>query len=110
MTTSSAYRATAASRSPRSIAARYSPMTSRASTAHPNATCCAPTVKGRSQLSRPGRCGPHLLDAPGEPPQRVDFGCNGELVEMLSVVGEQTNIELLSTEIESSMQHVKRGP
>ena len=51
----------------------------------------------------------HLPDALGEHPQRVDVGRNGELVEMLSVVGEQTNIELLSIEIESSVQHVIRG-
>jgi hypothetical protein len=51
----------------------------------------------------------HLPDALGEHPQGVDVGRNGELVEMLSVVGKQTNIELLSIEIESSVQHVIRG-
>jgi hypothetical protein len=75
---------------------------------------CFPGCRGpderRSSTRQPvDRLAVHLLDAPGEPPQRVDVGWNGELVEMLPVVGEQTNIELLSTEIESSVQHVKRG-
>jgi hypothetical protein len=51
----------------------------------------------------------HLPDALGEHPQRVEVGWNAELVEMLQVLGEQTNVEPLSTEIESSVQHVKRG-
>jgi hypothetical protein len=49
-----------------------------------------------------------LIDSPCERSQRVDVGWDGELVEMLSLTGEQTNIQLLATEIESSVQHVER--
>jgi hypothetical protein len=38
-----------------------------------------------------------FLDATSEPSQRVDVGCYGELVQMLSPIGEQANVELLST-------------
>ena len=44
-----------------------------------------------------------LVDATGERSQRVDVGCDGELVNVLSVPGEQTDVNLLSTEIESSV-------
>jgi hypothetical protein len=63
------------------------------------------TSAGHRLDDRADRLAVQLLDALGEPPQRVDVGWDGELVEMHSVVGEQTNIELLSTQIESSMQH-----
>jgi hypothetical protein len=38
-----------------------------------------------------------LLDAPGEPSQRVDVWGYGELVQMLSLIGEQADVELLAT-------------
>ena len=44
-----------------------------------------------------------LVDATGERSQRVDVGWDGELVNVLSVPGEQTDVNLLSTEIESSV-------
>jgi hypothetical protein len=62
----------------------------------------------RGRLAVPGA--PQASGQLGEPPQRIDVGWNRELVEMLSVAGEQTNIEPIPTEVESSAQHVKRGP
>jgi hypothetical protein len=50
-----------------------------------------------------------LVDAAGEPSQRVDVGWNAELVKVLSVLGEQADINFLSTQVESSVQHVKRA-
>jgi hypothetical protein len=50
-----------------------------------------------------------LVDPARQSPQRVDVGRDGELVEMLALLGEQADIELLATEIESSVQHVKRA-
>jgi hypothetical protein len=47
----------------------------------------------------------NLVDPPGEPSQRGNVGRDGQL----ALLGEQTNIELLATEIESSVQHVKRA-
>ena len=38
-----------------------------------------------------------FLDAASEPSERVDVGRDGELVQMLSLVGEQANVKLLST-------------
>jgi hypothetical protein len=40
-----------------------------------------------------------LLDPPSEGSQRVDVGWDGELVEVRSVIGEQADVELLSTEV-----------
>jgi hypothetical protein len=40
-----------------------------------------------------------LGDSSGEGPQRVDVGWDGELVEMLSPLGEQADVELLSTQV-----------
>jgi len=50
-----------------------------------------------------------LFDAAGEPSQRVDVGWNAELVQVLSVLGEQADINSFSTQVESSVQHVKRA-
>jgi hypothetical protein len=50
-----------------------------------------------------------LVDSSREPLQRIDVRWNGELVEVLSLLGEQADINLLSAEIESSVQHVKRA-
>ena len=50
-----------------------------------------------------------LVDATGQGPQRVDIGWHGELIKMLPATGEQADIELPSTQIESSVQHVKRA-
>jgi len=50
-----------------------------------------------------------FVDPPGEPPQRVDLGRDREPVEVLPPLGEQTHIELLATETESSVQHAKRA-
>jgi hypothetical protein len=52
----------------------------------------------------------HLLDPVSEPPQRVDVGRDGELVEMLTPIGKQADVELSATEIESSVQHVSGPP
>jgi hypothetical protein len=38
-----------------------------------------------------------FLDTASEPPKRVNVGRYGELVQMLSPIGEQANIKLLST-------------
>jgi hypothetical protein len=38
-----------------------------------------------------------LVDPSREPAQRVDVGRDGELVEALSAIGEQANIEPAST-------------
>ena len=51
-----------------------------------------------------------LLDAASEPSKRVDVGRYGELVQMLSLIGEQTHVELLATQIQSSVQHVNGPP
>jgi len=51
----------------------------------------------------------HLVDSPRERSQRVDVGTDGELVEMLSLLREQTDVNFPSTEIESSVQHMKRA-
>jgi hypothetical protein len=51
-----------------------------------------------------------LIDPASEPPQRIDVERDGELVDVLALIGEQANVELLSTEIESSLQHVERVP
>jgi hypothetical protein len=40
-----------------------------------------------------------LLDAPGERSQRVDVGRDGELIEVLSPIREQADVELSPTEI-----------
>jgi hypothetical protein len=37
-----------------------------------------------------------LIDPTRERPQAIDVGRDGELVEMLSVIGEQADVELLS--------------
>jgi hypothetical protein len=55
------------------------------------------------------RFGVDLLDPASEGLQRVDVGWDGELVKVLSVIGEQADIEFLATEVESSVQHVKRA-
>ena len=46
-----------------------------------------------------------LLDSSREPSQRLDVRGDGELVEVLPSVGEQTDVDLASTEIQSGMQH-----
>jgi hypothetical protein len=38
-----------------------------------------------------------FLDATREPPQRVNVGRYGKLVQVLSSIGEQANIKLLAT-------------
>jgi hypothetical protein len=50
-----------------------------------------------------------LLDPTGEGLQRVDVGRDGELVQVLSFLGEQADVDFASTEIESSVQHVGTG-
>ncbi|MGH2966886.1 MAG: hypothetical protein ACRDMH_16105 [Solirubrobacterales bacterium] len=39
----------------------------------------------------------HCLDAAGERSQRVDVGRDRELVQVVSFIGEQADIELLAT-------------
>jgi len=46
-----------------------------------------------------------LVDPASERPQRVDVGRDGQLVEVLSLIGEKTDVELASTEIQSGVQH-----
>jgi hypothetical protein len=46
-----------------------------------------------------------LVDPTGEPPQRVGVGWRGQLVQLLSGLGEQTHLDLLSAEIQSGVQH-----
>jgi hypothetical protein len=53
--------------------------------------------------------GVDLVDPAGERPQRVDVGRNGKLIEVHSLLGEQADIELPATEIESSVQHMKQA-
>jgi hypothetical protein len=50
-----------------------------------------------------------LLYPAGECLQRVDVGRDGELVEVLSLIGEQANVNFAAAEIESSVQHVERA-
>jgi hypothetical protein len=50
-----------------------------------------------------------LFDPPREVLQRVDVGCDGELVEVFSLIGEKADVDFASTQIESSVQHVKRA-
>ena len=38
-----------------------------------------------------------FLDAASEPSKRVDIGRYDELVQMLSLIGEQANVKLLAT-------------
>jgi hypothetical protein len=40
-----------------------------------------------------------LFDPPCERSQRVDVGWDGELVEVLSVIGEQADVNFPSTEV-----------
>jgi hypothetical protein len=46
-----------------------------------------------------------LLDSAGEAPQCVGVRRRGQLIEVLSGLGEQTDVELLSAEIQSGVQH-----
>jgi hypothetical protein len=43
--------------------------------------------------------GVDLVDAPSQPSQGVDVGRDGELIEMLSPIGEQADVELLPAQI-----------
>ena len=54
---------------------------------------------------RADRLAVDLLDPAGEGPQRVDIGRDSELVEVLSLIAEQADIEALSAEIQSGVQH-----
>jgi hypothetical protein len=45
------------------------------------------------------RLGVNLLDPPCQRAQRVDVRRDGELVEVLSSIGEQTDVELSATEV-----------
>jgi hypothetical protein len=51
-----------------------------------------------------------LGDPPGESPQRVGIGRDGQLVQVLSVIGDEADIELFSTQIEPSVDHVCGPP
>ena len=51
-----------------------------------------------------------LLDPAGEALQRVDVWGDGELVEVLSVIAQQADVEALSAEIQSGVQHVGGPP
>ena len=46
-----------------------------------------------------------LGDPPGQGPQRVRVRRRGELVDVFSRLGEQTDIDLLSAEIQPGVQH-----
>ena len=46
---------------------------------------------------RAHRLAVHLLDAASEPSKRVDVGRYGKLIQVLSLIGEQANVKLLST-------------
>jgi hypothetical protein len=67
-----------------------------------------PRTGHRLDHGRDGLC-LDLIDSAGQPPQRVDVRRDGELVEVLSLPGKQADIELLATQIESSVQHMKRA-
>lgn len=56
---------------------------------------------------RADRLAVDLVDPAGERPQRVDVGGDGELIEMLSVIAEQADVEALAAEIQSGVQHLK---
>jgi hypothetical protein len=49
-----------------------------------------------------------LVDPSREAPQALGVGRDGELVKVLSLLREQADVELLSTEIESGVQHFER--
>ena len=46
-----------------------------------------------------------LVDPAGEALQRVDVWGDGELVEVLSVIAQQADVEALTAEIQSGVQH-----
>jgi hypothetical protein len=46
-----------------------------------------------------------LLDPARQRPQRVDVRGNSELVEVLSLIVQKTNVDLASTQIQSGVQH-----
>jgi hypothetical protein len=60
-------------------------------------------------VDEPGAChrlddgadglGVGLVDPPGEGSERVNVRRDGELVEMLSLIGEQADVELSPTEV-----------
>jgi hypothetical protein len=45
------------------------------------------------------------VDPPGESPQRIRVGRHGELVDVLSPLGQQTDVDLLPAQIQSGVQH-----
>jgi hypothetical protein len=47
----------------------------------------------------------NFIDAPRQCPQRVCVGRNGELVQVLALLVENTDVDLASTEIQASVQH-----
>jgi hypothetical protein len=49
------------------------------------------------------------VDSPRKGSERVDVRRDGELVDVLPLLGEQADVEPAPTEIQSSVQHVKRG-
>jgi hypothetical protein len=51
----------------------------------------------------------HLVDPARQPAQRIHVGRHGEPVEPLSRIAEQTDVELLPAQIESSVQHMQRA-
>jgi hypothetical protein len=51
-----------------------------------------------------------LRDPAGEAFQRVDVWGDGELVEVFSVVAQKADVEALSAEIQSGVQHVGGPP
>jgi hypothetical protein len=46
-----------------------------------------------------------LLDPAGQSPERVDVGRHSELIEMLPLVAQKTDVDLPTAEIQSGKQH-----
>jgi hypothetical protein len=53
--------------------------------------------------------GVRLLDSARERSQRASVGRNDRLVELFALIAEKADIDFLSTQVESSVQHVKRA-
>jgi hypothetical protein len=54
---------------------------------------------------RPHRLPVDLVDAPGQSPQRIGVRRRGELVQVLAVLVEKTDVDLGSRQIQSGVQH-----
>jgi hypothetical protein len=83
-------------------ASRARPLTFCASAISTDQPCCSSvswTMRAPVIDSTTVQAGSDLVDPSRERSQRVDVGRDGELVEVLSLAGEQAAVNLLSTEV-----------